>query len=98
MADGGAVVGDREVGPRLDEDDIDAALAAYVPFAETIDVERPAPRRRPVCRDPHDQMFIDLAYTGRAQVLVTGDDDLVAIGDRTPFAIESPGECLKRFK
>ena len=57
----------------------------------------PTAPRRPVCRDPQDQMFIDLAYAGRAQVLVTGDDDLVALGGRTPFAIESPGQFLKRF-
>ena len=82
---------------RLDEDDIQSVLAAYVPFTETIDVDRPARPRRPACRDPHDQMFVELAYGGHADTLVSGDEDLLALVSKTPFAIESPADFLKRF-
>lgn len=81
----------------LDEDDIEAVLAAYVPFAETV----PAPLRvasgLPNCHDPHDQPFLELAAAGRAQALVTGDRALLDLAGRTPFAIESPETFRARF-
>jgi putative PIN family toxin of toxin-antitoxin system len=33
----------------------------------------------PVCRDPHDQAFIDLAYGAAVHALVTGDKDLLVL-------------------
>ena len=77
--------------------DIEAVLAAYLPFTETVTALPLRRSRRAVCRDPHDQMFIDLASVGRARVLVTGDADLLALTGDTLFAIEPPGEFLKRF-
>ncbi len=82
---------------RMDDDDIEAVLAAYLPFTETVTALPLRRSRRAVCRDPHDQMFIDLASVGRARVLVTGDADLLALTGDTLFAIERPGEFLKRF-
>ena len=34
----------------------------------------------PVCRDPNDQMFVELAIAGRASFLISRDDDLIAMG------------------
>jgi putative PIN family toxin of toxin-antitoxin system len=36
-------------------------------------------RRINVCRDPDDNMFIEAALAGDASVVVTGDDDLLAL-------------------
>jgi putative PIN family toxin of toxin-antitoxin system len=33
----------------------------------------------PVCRDAHDQAFIDLAYSAAVHALVTGDKDLLVL-------------------
>lgn len=41
----------------------------------------------PQCLDPDDQIFIDLAYAGAADFLLTRDDKLLAIDSRTPFRI-----------
>ena len=39
-----------------------------------------APERRvKVCRDPHDDMFIEAALAGSAECVVTGDDDLLSL-------------------
>lgn len=73
-----------------DEDDIEAVLAAYVPFAETVSAPLRVAGRLPRCHDPHDQVFLELAAAGRAQALVTGDRALLDLVGRTPFAIESP--------
>jgi putative PIN family toxin of toxin-antitoxin system len=54
-------------------------------------------RRCPVaCRDPDDQPFLDLAHSGGAEVLVTGDEDLLALSGRTRFAIERPSAYGRR--
>lgn len=51
----------------------------------------------PLCRDPNDQMFIRLAGAGRADLLVSGDKDLLDLRGATPFVIETPAEYRRRF-
>lgn len=53
-------------------------LADYLPWVEVVQVAG-RPRGAPVCRDPLDQPFVDLAIVGRAHALVTGDADLLAL-------------------
>ena len=61
----------------LDKIEIEALLADYLPFTEAVAV---SPRTQsPQCRDIDDQMFVDLAIQGRADVLVTGDHALLAM-------------------
>jgi putative PIN family toxin of toxin-antitoxin system len=43
------------------------------------------------CRDVNDQKFIQLAMAGKADVLVTGDEDLLMLKDQTPFDIQPSG-------
>jgi putative PIN family toxin of toxin-antitoxin system len=59
----------------------------YVSCCETIDPTRRSPL---ACRDPKDQPFLDLAHCGKADVLVTGDDDLLSLAEETAFAIQTP--------
>jgi hypothetical protein len=75
--------------------DITALLGDFLPYIEVVDV--PALPDAPQCRDPGDQKFVDLAIAGRAQVLVTGDKDLLALKALVPFAVESPAEYARRF-
>ena len=81
----------------LDEDDIGAVLAAYLPVTLVVTVPARSPAGLPVCRDPHDQDFLRLAAAGRAEVLVSGDRALLVLAGRTTFAIESPEVFKKRF-
>jgi putative PIN family toxin of toxin-antitoxin system len=53
-------------------------LADYLPYAETVRIAQPLPEV-PHCRDPLDLPFMHLAVAGQAQVLVSGDRDLLAI-------------------
>jgi predicted nucleic acid-binding protein len=48
-----------------------------------------------LCRDPKDQAFLDLAENGKADLLVTGDDDLLVLAGQTAFVVESP-EAYRR--
>ena len=65
-----------------------AILEAFLPYVEAVSVKGAA--GCPPCRDPHDVPFLALARQGRAACLVTGDDDLLAVIGRTPYAILTP--------
>jgi predicted nucleic acid-binding protein len=43
-------------------------------------------------------MFLDLAFAGGAEVLVSGDGDLLACRGEVHFAIETPAEVKKGFE
>jgi putative PIN family toxin of toxin-antitoxin system len=53
-------------------------LADYLPYCRTIAIP-PKPPRTPACRDPFDVPFLQLAMVGKANFLVTGDQDLLSI-------------------
>jgi putative PIN family toxin of toxin-antitoxin system len=63
------------------------ALGGYIPFCEAVEIEKSCPVQ---CRDPKDQRFLDLAENGKADLLVTGDNDLLALAGQTPFVVETP--------
>jgi putative PIN family toxin of toxin-antitoxin system len=48
------------------------------------------------CRDPKDDKFLEVALNGRADVIITGDADLLAMHSWRGIAILSPAEYLKR--
>jgi predicted nucleic acid-binding protein len=54
--------------------------------------------RAPRCRDADDQKFLDLAFAGEADFLVTGDRDLLSLAEEVRFAIEPPSRFLRRFE
>jgi putative PIN family toxin of toxin-antitoxin system len=56
----------------------DELLADYLPYAETVRIPQPPPAV-PECRDVLDLPFLQLAVTGKAEVLVSGDRDLLAV-------------------
>ncbi len=55
-------------------------LADYLPYCITVCIPDPAPEV-PACRDTFDLPFLRLAVAGRADALVTGDQDLLSLGD-----------------
>ncbi|MCC6196479.1 MAG: putative toxin-antitoxin system toxin component, PIN family [Burkholderiales bacterium] len=54
----------------------DELLADYLPWVEVVALGVPPPDV-PLCRDPADKPFLELAIAGGAAVLVSGDRDLV---------------------
>jgi putative PIN family toxin of toxin-antitoxin system len=48
------------------------------------------------CRDPKDDKFLAVALNGRADVIVTGDADLLALHPWRDVAVLSPAEYIKR--
>jgi predicted nucleic acid-binding protein len=68
-------------------------LAMYVPYCQSLD---PLERCPIDCRDLKDQALLDLAQSGKADVLVTGDKDLLALAGQTAFVIETPEDYRRR--
>ncbi len=56
-------------------------MADYLPYCTPVPM-RTKPPRTPQCRDPLDVPFLQLAIIGNADLLVTGDKDLLAVRGR----------------
>jgi uncharacterized protein len=48
-------------------------------------------------RDPDDRWVLASAIGGQADLLVTGDEDLLDVADRSSLPIVTPSECWKRL-
>jgi putative PIN family toxin of toxin-antitoxin system len=78
---------------RLSREYCTELLAMYVPYCESLD---PADKCPIACRDVKDQPLLDLAHGGKADLLVTGDQDLLALARQTAFLIETPEAYRRR--
>ncbi len=56
----------------------------------------PISYRVQVCRDPKDDKFLELAINGRADVIATGDRDLLELNPFRDVAIIAPAVYLAR--
>ena len=80
----------------LDATDREELLGDFLPFAEVIDAVLPT-GEVPVCRDKHDQIFLELAVAGEADVLVTGNEDLLVLAEESPIPIMTPANFHRRI-
>jgi uncharacterized protein len=48
------------------------------------------------CRDPKDDKFLEVAINGRADLMLTGDADLLALHPWRGIAIVTPAEYMNR--
>jgi putative PIN family toxin of toxin-antitoxin system len=67
-------------------------VAEFANICEKVQIDFPIR----VCRDPKDDKFLEVAVHGRADVLVTGDADLLALNPFRGIAIQTPAEYLER--
>ena len=74
----------------LSDDDRKEVLELYQPKCEMIFISQPPPVLE--CRDPADIPFLELALAGRADALVTGDQDLLALAPMFAVPIITPSE------
>lgn len=55
----------------------------------------PITQRIAACRDPHDDKFLDVALNGEAQMILTGDHDLLELHPFHGIEILSPANFLR---
>jgi uncharacterized protein len=68
--------------------------AAYLGRLEEISIMVVPSERIAACRDPRDDKWLELAASGDAKALVTGDQDLLALHPFRDVAILSPRRFL----
>jgi uncharacterized protein len=76
----------------VDEEDIRSFVTTLTREAEWIDVNT----RITACRDPKDNKFLELAVSGRASHIVTGDSDLLVLNPFEGISIVAPQTFLKQ--
>jgi putative PIN family toxin of toxin-antitoxin system len=79
---------------KLTADEQKELLADFLPYADVVELPKPWPDL-PTCRDEKDQVFLVLAQAGHADMLVTGDADLLAMRDVFPGPILTAGELAQ---
>lgn len=85
------VLGREKFRRYIDEEDIRTFVAVLTREAEWVDVDV----RIAACRDPKDDKFLELAVSGRATCIVTGDSDLLALNPFQGIAIITSQALLK---
>jgi putative PIN family toxin of toxin-antitoxin system len=68
------------------------AIAAFSDLCQTCDPVK-LPKR--VCRDPDDDVVLGTALAGRADLIVTGDNDLLVLKSFQRIRILSPRQVLE---
>ena len=81
---------------RLSEADRKLLLADYLLCCEAVTVPGPPPDV-PLCRDPSDRPFLELALVGQADALVTGDRDLLSLAAGFSVPILAPAILKDRL-
>lgn len=79
---------------KLSDEDQQELLADYLPWCAIVRIPNPPPVI-PICRDPFDQSFLQLAVAGKADYLVSGDQDFLSLADRFGRPIVSAEQFLK---
>jgi putative PIN family toxin of toxin-antitoxin system len=74
--------------------DPDQTLGELRRLVEIID---PPPLPAPVSRDPSDDEVLALAAASQADLIITGDADLLTLGSHAGIAIIDPAEALTRI-
>jgi putative PIN family toxin of toxin-antitoxin system len=67
-----------------------AFLAGFVKVSEMIDISRSFK----ICRDPKDDKLLELAVSGCASFLITGDQDLLVLSPFRGVQILTPRQFL----
>ena len=78
---------------KLAADEQRGLLADYLPWTQAVHIPDPPPKT-PRCRDPHDVMFLQLAFSANADALVTGDSDLLDIAPATRIPVLTPTQAV----
>ncbi len=76
----------------------DEALLWLADLAALADLAGDTDRAKGVCRDPGDDAVLSAAMEGRADVIVTGDTDLLALEEHQGIAIVTPRAFLDLFR
>jgi uncharacterized protein len=90
LAELGEVLSRPKFARYIASEDSQEFLAALVNRATFVDITE----QIAVCRDPRDNMFLELAVNGNAAIIVSGDSDLLVLSPFRDILIMTPTEFL----
>lgn len=79
---------------KLSATDQQELLADYLPYCTTVSMPPKLPAT-PDCRDKFDLPFLQLAVTGKADFLVSGDQDLLSLAGQFACPIITADQFIK---
>lgn len=82
---------------KLSAEDQQELLADYLPCCTTVRIPAKLPVT-PECRDKFDLPFLQLAVAGKADYLVTGDQDLLVLAGQFACPIITADQFIKTLK
>ncbi len=85
-----AVLAREKLARYIQPGQLEPYLSQVWKFAEPVKI--PSPIR--ACRDPRDDKFLEVAVHGRADLILSGDADLLALYPFRGIAIVTPAEFL----
>ena len=74
---------------KLAAEDQRELLGDYLPYCQILAIPKKVPKT-PACRDVFDVPFLQLAIVGKADLLVTGDQDLLEIKSKLMCPVVTP--------
>jgi putative PIN family toxin of toxin-antitoxin system len=80
--------------PYVTEDEARQFLATFAGASEWVEIDVTIND----CRDPSDNNFLELAVSGRANLIVTGDNDLLVLNPYQGKRILTPSEFLRQVR
>jgi putative PIN family toxin of toxin-antitoxin system len=96
LAELAAILGRPKFAQKLRQKNLSGTeiVARYREIAETVDT---APIEETALRDPDDAAVLACALAARAKAIISGDDDLHALGSYQGIPVFSPADCLRRL-
>jgi putative PIN family toxin of toxin-antitoxin system len=85
------VLGRKQFRRYIDEEDVRTLLAALTRETQWVEVDI----KITVCRDPKDNKLLELAVSGQASHIITGDSDLLVLNPFQGIQILSPQKFLE---
>jgi len=79
----------------ISEEERTRFVALLMALSELVELPETIPQ---ICRDPEDDRVIACAVVGDADVIVSGDDDLLVLDRVGEVAVLSPAELFKRME
>lgn len=73
--------------------DVRSALAAFLADAKTVELRGTI---KAVCRDPKDDMLFECAFLGDANLIVSGDNDVLAVGSYKQIRVVTARQYLSQ--
>ena len=84
--------------PKLRGNTEEAARLVNETVMDHIQLVQPAPSKLShPCRDPDDDKFLRVALAAKADMLITGDKDLLVLSGKYSFAILTPSDSINFF-